>query len=139
MIFSFMVSTPAGYLALNSEPYRLAGDTLNLEAVTHRKAEVTSPYVEGTFVVHSVRDNVILPLNIWVEGATYNDLREAVLTLCAAFDQPHFTVMATIDTRTELWNCVASDYSVSNQRELLHSLVARVDVQLVRHPSVEVM
>lgn len=135
MDIDFLVSTSAGILSLNNDPYRLAGESFATESVTHRRTEVTNPHVEGTYIVNALRDNITTPVSVWVTTATRAELIPAVRLLCAAFDQVSFTSQLVIDGYAQFWNCYASDYTVTTSRELMHATRARVDVELVRDPN----
>lgn len=134
-----LVSTPSGLLNLNTPPYRVAGDSFTDEQVSHRKTEASNPYVEGTFVVNTVRENVGTSLNVWVVTETRMELLRAVQQLTDAFDQAMFTVTLDVGGATQLWNCVTSDYSVESGREFMHATRAKVVCQLNRLPYEEVI
>jgi hypothetical protein len=139
MDIGFLVVGPSGALNLNSGVYRLAGDSFASESVSHRKTEVVNPYVEGSFVVNALRENITTPVSVWVTGSSRAELLAGVRALCAVFDQVAFSAQLVIDGVTQVWSCFASDYTVTAQREFLHALRARVDVQLVRAPGEEVL
>lgn len=135
MDVDFLVSTKSGIVSLNSDPYRLAGESFSQEQVTHRRTEVTNPHVEGTYVVNALRDNVTVPVSVWVTAASRAELIPALRSLCAAFDQVSFTAQLVVDGYSQFWNCYASDYTVTASRELMHATRARVDIDLVRDPN----
>ncbi len=131
---SVLVSTPDGNLELNADGYQLAGESFSSISVSHRKQEVVNPFVEGTYVVNSLRENITTPISVWVRGATHTEMAARLETLIAAFDQSMFTARVTVDGWVQTWQCFSSDYSVGLQREYMHAVMALVDVQLNRHP-----
>lgn len=139
MIADVILTTPSGPLSLNTAPYRLAGGSLESSSVTHRRTELQSPFLEGSYVVNSVRENTIVPVSVYVEADTQTELRDAREVLTAALDQVQFTATVVLDEASEMWHCYASDYTVNAPRELLHATKIRVDAQLVRDPKVEVL
>jgi hypothetical protein len=131
---SVLVSTPGGNLELNAAPYQLAGETFSSIAVSHRKQAVTNPFVEGSYTVNALRENMMTPVSLWVRGATQTEMQLALDTAKAAFDQSMFTMRITVDGWTQQWQCFASDYTIGLQREYLHAVMALLDVQVDRHP-----
>ena len=135
MDITVTIATNSGPLSLNEAPYRLAAGTFETVAVTHRRAEVTNPFLEGSYVVNAPRENVVVPLAVWVEADTRAALMAARTALTDALDQVTFSTYVTIDGETETWWCSASDYTVSSPRELMFATRCKVEAQLVRHPS----
>lgn len=129
-----LISTPEGPLHLNEPPYELASDTFNSIGITHRRQEATNAFIEGTYTVNSVRENLSMPLSVWVRGKTQKEFQAAIKKLCDAFDQSTFEVRRIIEEDQVDWQCFSSDYTINLQREFLHAKTARVDAQLVVHP-----
>lgn len=131
-----LISSPSGMLNLNTYPYRISGESFASETISHRKTEASNPYVEGTFVVNTVRENVgtTLAVYVYTDPPNRNELLRAVDALRSAFDQAYFTVTVTIEGGTQLWNCVTSDYTVESQREFVHASRAKVVASLNRMP-----
>lgn len=136
VVIQAAVTTNSGPISLNSAPYRLADGSFETEAVTHRKSTVTNPFLEGSYTLNSLRENIVIPVNVWVEAESMTEVKAATAALKAAFDQISFNTTVTFDDFQETWFCEASDYTVSTPKELLHSYRARVEVQLVRQPAV---
>jgi hypothetical protein len=136
VVIQAAITTTGAPINLNSGMYRLAAGTFEGEAVTHRKQTVTNSFVEGSYTVNSLRENVVTPVNIWIETASTREMKAAVAALKAAFDQISFNMTVTWDDYQETWFCEASDYTETSTRELLHSHRSRLDVQLVRQPAV---
>jgi hypothetical protein len=134
-----LVSTPTGPLSLNEWPYELAGDTFNTVSVTHRKQEAVNPFIEGTYTINSLRENILQALSVYVRGNTHKEFQDATKALCAAFDQSTFEVRRVIEDATEEWQCFSSDYTITLQREFLHAKMAKVDIQVVAHPGARIL
>jgi len=131
-----LIASPTGMLNLNTYPYRISGESFASETTSHRKTEASNPYVEGTFVVNTVRENIGTSLAVWVytDPPNRNELLRALGALKDALDQAFFTVTLTVNGGTQLWNCVTSDYNVESQRELVHATRAKLVAQLNRLP-----
>jgi hypothetical protein len=135
---SVLMSTPVGDVELNAAPFRVAGETFSSISVSHRRQEVTNPFVEGTYVVNSLRENLTTPLSVWVSGPTKSQLALSLDMLKSACDQSLFTVRVTVEDWVQNWQCFSSDYTVGLQREYLHATMALVDIQLNHHPGAKV-
>lgn len=136
MDVSLRVSTPSGDLELNAAPYELAGNTFETLAQSHRRIEVQNQYVEGTYVIHALRENVIEPVSFYVRGATHAEMVAALTPARDCWSQSTFQVRKEVEGVVEYWQCFASSFSVGTQREFLHATMARVDVQLEHAPGV---
>lgn len=133
---SVLVSTPTGNIELNAAPYQLAGDSFGSVGVTHRRSEVTNPFVEGSYTVNALRENISTPVAFWVRGVDHFAMSESLKHACAAFDQSQFTVTVTIENWVQIWQCFASDYTVTMQREFLHATIAMVEATVIHHPGI---
>ena len=58
MIISARISTADDWLELNSGLYRLHADSFADSSTSWRRDEVTNPFVEGSWTVNALRDNV---------------------------------------------------------------------------------
>jgi hypothetical protein len=127
---------PSTYIELNdNSTYRIADGSFENQAVTHRRKTAMSPYVEGTYVVSSLRENVTEQMNVYVMGKTSYATRSALTTLQTALEQPMFTIVRTINNWQTVWTCFASDYSMYSSKPLMMASMVRVDIQLQRSPS----
>lgn len=129
-----VISTPLGPLPLNEGIYELAADTFSSVSVTHRRQEATNPFIEGSYTVNSLRENLSVPISVYIRGDTAAEFQSGVKRLCDAFDQSTFEVRREIEGVVETWQCFSSDYTVNLQREFLHARMGRLDAQLVVHP-----
>lgn len=129
-----LISTPEGPLSVNEGIFELAADTFGTVSVTHRRSEATNPFIEGSYTVNSLRENMAVPLNVYVRGKDHAEFQAGIKQLAAAFDQSTFEVQRVVEGVVETWQCFASDYSINLQREFLHAKMGRLDAQLVVHP-----
>jgi len=134
------ISTPTGWLDLNDrKTYQLEGSSFADRSVGWRKREVNSDYVEGSFVVNAVRENVIEKLAVWVRGETYHDLAMARQRLEDALCQLTYRISLRTSDVTRYWEATVADYQVNTQREYLHSRLALVSASIPRHPVEEIV
>ena len=63
---------PAGWIDLEDEAngYTLHDDFANSRATTQRKTDTMGDWVEGTFTVRAVRENVTESVAVWVDAVT---------------------------------------------------------------------
>lgn len=138
MIISCRISTAADWLELNSGPFRLEGESFAEEATTWRKDDIDNPFVEGTWTVNALRENVVETLNIWVRGdAAYADAlttSRGLETLKAVFSQPNYLIEFNQDGELYTYVCQVADFSISRTREFRHEGIAKFSAQIPRHP-----
>lgn len=122
---------------LNSPPaYQLEAATIEEAGTTWRKQEVSNPWVEGSYVVSAVRENIVTPVNVWVRGSTTSELQQRVLTLTTAVGKPRWTLAWALEGLGWTWTCQTSEYTIRTQREFIIAKIALVRIQVVRLPSV---
>ena len=115
--------------------YEIHADTRNTMGVTWRKQTVSNPWVEGSYDVIAVRENIIEPVVVWVYGNGSNaDFRQKVHFLEAAIAKPSFPITWTVGDESELWDCTYSEYSVETQREWQYATMGIVRMQIGRRP-----
>lgn len=125
------------WLDLNDKTvYTIAAGSFEETSVQFRREEITNPFIEGTYVVNALRDNVMMNLVVRVSGERTYDVAEAVTQLTDALGQVNYKVMLIIDGAKWIYNCYAADYSVQTPRELLHSRMATVSAEIMRDPVV---
>lgn len=133
---SMTISTPSGPLELATAPYDLHPDTDAERAVSWRKKEVTNPHVEGSYTIHAERENVVVPVSIWVEHPQRKQLRAALQRLEDALSQLHYQITYRVEDDTAVWDCEVADYAVQTQQAYLHASMALVAAQIPRRPRV---
>lgn len=131
------ISTPYGWLYLGQgTQYRIAAGSFENQQTTFRRSEVTSPYVEGTFVVNALRENVTETLDVIVEDRPTLSLPDAVRALGAALCQVRYSVQVQIRRDIATWQAYAADHTVQTKREFVHARLAQVRAEIPRDPNV---
>lgn len=135
------LSSPSGDLFLNyldvNSGYKVEKSFREQRQQTFRKQSVESRWVDGSFVVHSVRENVIEQVSVYVYGATHTDWLQKLLALQAAFSQLSYSMIFTYGgTTTEYWSCQPADFTVRTQQEFQVAKMALVQAQVPRLPKV---
>lgn len=128
------VSTPTDWLYLNSGVYRLHADSFAESAETWRKDEVDNPFVEGSWTVNALRENVTETLSVWVKDSSLRTTLLAAEVLRDAFRQRNYTLEATFNDLRCTYTCYVADSSVNVQREFRHAGMALVTFTIPRHP-----
>lgn len=130
------IETPLGWLDLQDPDngYELDGTAFADKAVSHRKIEVSSGWMEGTFVVRSVRENVSEALVVQVRGNTAGEFDARVKALTDALDQISYQVKVSFGTAEQTWQCTVADYSVATSREFRFSHYGVVKATVPRLP-----
>lgn len=125
--------------------YELHGDTRATMGVTWRKQSVSNPWVEGSYDVIAVRENVTEALAVWVYGTPSNGpataagnsaFRQRVNVLEALIAKPQFNIVFTVGDLTETWDCTYSDYTIETSREFQYATQGVMRMQINRRPAV---
>ena len=125
------------WLSLNDkETFTIAKGSFEETAVQFRREEVTNPFVEGKFLVNALRDNITTSLIIRASGTRTYDTQYAVQQLTDALSQVTFKMITIIDGAKKVYNCYASDFSISSPQEMMHSRMATVSAQITHAPVV---
>jgi len=124
-----------GWIELNDHVSSTVGDgSFAEEQTTLRRTTDTNVFLEGSHTVNALRENVVVPLNLWLEGDTHYDLAVIVERIKDLVRRPAFQVVRTVENVSTTWDCQASDYSLSSDRPLTHARKAQLKIQLVTHP-----
>lgn len=138
IIVAARISTPYGWLYLGTgTQYRIAAGSFEDQRTTFRRSEVTSPYVEGTYVINALRENVTESLNVMVEDREALSLADAVRALGSALCQVRYSVQVQLRRDVWTWQAYAADHTVSTKREFLHARLAEVKAEIPRDPNVD--
>ena len=117
--------------------YRVQGDTMAEYRVSMRRQETTNPYVDGTYLINAVRENVEETLSVFVYAPDHLRLVEAVDAVVDAFTQLTYRTYVEIDGSCRVWSCyAASEVSVQSGREFKHARMAQVSVTVPRLPAI---
>lgn len=135
MIVSARISTPDDWLELNTGLYRLQADSFADSSTTWRRNSVTNPFVEGTWTVNALRENVQETLSVWVKGDGVTSTLQAVEALKTAFSQLTYLLEVTFDAEMYTYHCQVADCQVLASRELRHAGIAQVVLSIPRHPA----
>lgn len=134
------ISSPTGWYDLEDGlHYAIHGDSFASFQQTWRKTEINSPWIEGSYPVNAVRENVTEQLAVWVSGETAREEREYRDKLIATIEQYSYMLMVRFGDVAEYWNCFASDYSVETQKEFLWAQLSVVRANVTRLPAKQVV
>jgi hypothetical protein len=135
---SCKIETPTGWTELNDgRRYVLEATSFGERSVSWRRTEVSSTFVEGTFPVSAVRENITETLAVWVLGSDRLEHTLARRRLTEALEQLAWRLMLRVEDVSTFWSCFASDYTVSAARELTHARRALVTAKVARLPGEE--
>ena len=134
---SARIETPTGWIELEDEDngYALAADSFATAAVSHRKSEISSEWLEGTFVTRSVRENITETVAVYVTGDSPHQLRTRLSALTDGFDQLQYKMTVRFGNAEETWSCWVSDYTTSTKVEMRFATMALVTATVPRLPA----
>ena len=121
-------------LNINDRVKYIVSDGFDSGAVSWRREQVESPYVESKITVGRVRDVVEAKMAIQVLGSTQAVVADNITELVEAFTQDQFTLTVTMDGTQYRWLGEAADYTMDWSRERIHSRVPLVAFGFLRHP-----
>ena len=131
---SCRLTTPNGWLEVNGGKYRLSADAFNSSATTWRRREASNPFVEGTWTVSAVRENISEQLSVWVRGDTPEQTSACVQELLDALAQRNFGIEVAFDSVTRFYTCFVADAQVSMTGPMRVARMAQVTAEVPRHP-----
>lgn len=139
LTMSMQVSTPYEWLELNDgQDLVLAKETFSEATVGKRKTDATNPYLEGSFTVSALREEVMETVAIYVYGISHFDMLTKVRVITDAFDQPYYRLIINIEENAwQVWQCNSANYRIDTSQELLHAKMAKVTLEVPRHPEVQ--
>lgn len=121
-------------LDLNDHTNYVISDGFDAGAVSWRREQAESPYVESKITIGRVRDIVEARIGIQVRGATHADIAANVKTLIDAFTQDVFYLSISLDGTVYRWEGEAADYTMEWNRERLHNKFPLMAFGFLRHP-----
>lgn len=134
------IASPTGWLDLNDgRRYQLEKSSFGESSTTWRKREVTSDYVEGTYVVNAVRENVVETLSVWIYGETYYDVEAAEARLVEAISQLSYQLMFRTNNSASYYDCTVGDYQTTASHEFRHAGIKLLKASVPRHPDVQLV
>lgn len=116
--------------------YQLHAETFSNRQVSHKKVEVSSDWVEGTYTQRSLRNNVNENVSVWVQGSSTVEMMQRVRRLTDTFDQPSFKIYWQVDGYREGWSCQAADYTIESSQPMLFARQVLVKANIPRLPKV---
>lgn len=135
LTISCRVSVPEGWLEINDgHKYSLTAESLVATQRTWRRQEVSSPFVDGTFTVNAVLENISLPVSLYVYGADHGDMVRNLEAVTAAFEQFDYILAIRRGEHAEVWRCQLSDSSIDTRREFQHARMAMVTFPVPCYP-----
>lgn len=132
------IATTTGWLDLDDPlaGYTVHGDSFATRTVSYRTRAVSNEFIEGSFAVTSVRENVNEVLAVRVSGNTTYEFRNRVQKLTDALEQLSYQIMMRIEDATEYWTCQPAGYAIETQREFYHARIGVVRATVPRLPAV---
>lgn len=135
--FDVEVSWNDTWVSLNDHVRFIIGaESLGERTVSRRRNTVTSPFYDGEYEVHSVRENVKESLQIYVLGPSHSQLTENLLLLEDCFEQFVYNVRVTMDEHREVWVCQSADWSIDRSHIQAHNTRAVFKTEIPRLPKV---
>ena len=134
--FTVKIMGPTGWYDLeDGVHYAVHGDSFASYTQSWRRREVSNEWVEGTYPVSLVRENVTEPLAVHVYGDTPGEERAYRDKLISTIEQYSWMLMVRIGDIADYWSCFSSDYTVETQREFIHAQRSVVRATVTRLPA----
>jgi hypothetical protein len=135
---SARIQSQLGWLDLQDPPsgYELDATSFVEHSTTHRKVEVSSGWMEGSYIVRSVRENVSEALVVQVTGYTSAELDAKVSALTDALEQISYQIIVSFDNGQQIWDCSVADYTVTTSRDFRFAKMAIVKATVPRLPKI---
>jgi hypothetical protein len=134
---SVKLETPSGWIELedHASGYTLSADSFVTSATTHRKTEVSSEWMEGTYVARSVKDNISEQVAVYIQGTSPYDLAQKIAVLAKGFDQLNYQMIVRFADSEDTWNCFVADYTITTKVEIRFATMALLQATVPRLPS----
>lgn len=114
----------------NAEGYYVQRNGFGPGDVSFRRVYAQSPFVQGQFQVHAVKDLQHTTMKIRVEGVDNDDMWDKIQALTTAVEQFRFTLVFNINGQVFSYTCDTADYAIGDGGEV-DDLWLRSDTQLV--------
>ena len=135
--FDIEVSFGVPWVSLNDHINFIASaEGFGDHAYQRRRVTATSPYYDGTFLVHSTLENVQEALSIYVLGTSQNHVTENLMLLQEVFSQDSYQLRMSMDDHRETWSCQAADFTISRGQVQMHNCRATMKLSIPRLPQV---
>lgn len=134
--FTAEISYGLEWVSLNDHlNFKLAADEFGTRAVTLRRKEVSSDFYDGSFLIHTTKENVHEVVSIWVHGGTQNEVTENLLMLEDLFSQPTYQIRIRFGDHRETWICMSADYAIERTHVYMHNGIALFKATVPRKPN----
>lgn len=135
--FNFEIHNGSYWVSIsNGLRFYIDPDGFGEHAQAQRRITAQSPFYEGTYLVHSVRENVQETVTVGVLGSSQNEVTENLLMLEELITQPSFKMRLTMQDHAETWSCQSADYTISRGHVLMHNIRATMRISVSRLPEV---
>lgn len=135
--FHVYMESPSGTMDLDDGvTYDTEAGSLNERAVTWRKRSISAEWVEGTFDVAAVKENVTETVRTYVTADDPVALDFAVTRLTDGYSELRYDMRLTWGGYQEVWRCMPAAYSISSTGPLMFATKALVSAQVPRLPTV---
>ena len=135
--FNLEASWNDQWISLNDmSRFRVTGEGMGSQQITRRRQTVTSPFYDGEYETHSVRENVKEQVGIYVRAASQSQLTENILLLEDIFSQSVYNIRRTLDEAREVWVCQSADYTIDRTQVWTHNCMAVFTAEVPRLPAV---
>jgi hypothetical protein len=135
--FEVAISSGTSWYSL-TDGYRfyMSAEDFGDKAQVLRRVTASSPFYDGTYLVHSVRENVQESLVVGILGSSQNQVTENMLLLEELISQPSFRIRLTMGDHAETWSCQSADYTIQRGHINMHNTRAMMRLQVPRLPQV---
>lgn len=134
--FGVEITYGAAWIDLNDLlNYRVSAEAFGTKAQVLRRITTTSPYFDGTFLIHSTKENITESVTVFVYGVSQNHVTENLLQLEELFSQPAYRIRVRMEDHMETWTCQPGDYTIERTHVYMHNTMAAFKAQVPRMPS----
>ena len=135
--FEVVISAGNSWYSL-TDGYRfyMSSEDFGDKAQVLRRITATSPFFDGTYLIHSTRENVQEMLTIGILGGSQNQVTENLLLLEELVSQPSFRIRLTMGDHQETWLCQSADYTIQRGHINMHNTRAMMRISVPRMPQV---
>ena len=135
---SLVLNAPSGMIELQDpgSGYSLASDTFSTKATTHRKQEIQSEWMDGTFYGRSAKENVIETISVWVSGSSQYEFTRRMDALVEGFEQLQYSMAKTVGDAYTLWTCFVADHTIETNQSFINATTGLLKLQVPRLPNV---
>ena len=133
--FSALISYGDQWVNLNDGyRFKFRADGYGQKQQTLRRITVDSPYFDGTYSIHTTKENVSESVMIEVRGATQNLVTENQLLLLDCVAQDTYQIQLDFEDHRETWQCEPADFMVDRSQVMLHNKICTVTLTIPRLP-----